>query len=81
MIKWKRVEAGAYISIDRRFQIHASWDRIYKDHWKLYDTQDKENPYRPVAHLKTLQKCKNMAEAILKNEQEHRQKQSWNGLI
>lgn len=67
MIKWKRIEAGEYVSEDERFHILKTWDRVYGDHWQLHD---KNNPdyYKGLYHEQTLLDCKLKAEAILSAE-------------
>ena len=40
MIKWKRLDAGEYESADERFHIIKGYDRIYGDHWILYDRNE-----------------------------------------
>lgn len=40
MIVRKRLEAGYYKSEDERFEIMQTYDRIYGDHWVLYDNHE-----------------------------------------
>ena len=40
MIKWKRIEAGEYESEDERFHIEKAWNRIYGNHWELWDREE-----------------------------------------
>ena len=62
MITWKRIEAGDYESEDGRFRILKSWDRIYSNHWKMYDK--KADISNAQYHESTLLECKLKAEAI-----------------
>ena len=63
MIKWKRIEAGEYESEDGRFYIIKTWNRIYGDHWRLFDRND-DDYYKGLYQEKTLFECKLKAEAI-----------------
>lgn len=67
MLKWKRIEAGDYRSEDERFHIYKTWDRIYGDHWKLYDSKEPDY-YKGIYHEKTLLDCKLKAEAVAKEK-------------
>lgn len=64
MIKWKRIEAGDYVSEDERFHIMKAWNRLYGDYWQLHD---KNNPdyHKAFYHERTLRDCKLKAEALL----------------
>jgi len=66
MIKWKRIEAGDYISEDKRWHIIKGWDRVYGDHWILYDTTG--DFYKDRYNLTSLKQCKTMAENLEKIE-------------
>ena len=63
MLKWKRIEAGEYRSMDERFHILKTWDRVYGDHWQLHDEADSDY-YKGLYHENTLLECKLKAEAI-----------------
>lgn len=63
MIKWKRIEAGEYESEDSRFHILKTWDRIYGDHWQLYD-KNAVDYYKGIYHESSLLNCKLKAETI-----------------
>ena len=63
MIKWKREINGTYVSDCGRFQIWKSWDRIFGNHWKLYDNMEK-NYYKAQYHERTLLDCKLNAEVL-----------------
>lgn len=67
MIKWKKIEAGEYLSADERFRILKTWDRIYGDHWVLHDSNEPDY-YKGKYDCDTLIGCKLKAEAIC-NEQ------------
>ena len=63
MIKWKRLEAGEYESEDKRFYILQTYDRIYGDHWVLYDNHEL-NRYKGKYDERTLRECKAKAEVL-----------------
>ena len=67
MIKWKKIEAGEYMSEDGRFQILKTWDRIYGNHWRLRDIND-PNYYMGLYNEKTLLDCKLKAETLNKTK-------------
>ena len=67
MIKWVRIEAGEYKDEKDRFHIIKTWNRVYGNHWQLYDNQE-ENYYRGIYPEKTLLDCKLKAEAIVGKE-------------
>ncbi len=64
MIKWKKIEAGEYDSLDERFHIIKAYDRIYGDHWVLYDRNEKD-PFKGKYDEETLLACKNKAETLI----------------
>lgn len=64
MIKWNKFEAGDYKSDDERFHIIKTWDRIYGNHWQLYDSNSTDY-YKGLYQERTLLDCKLKAEAIL----------------
>lgn len=64
MIKWKRIEAGAYESEDKRFYITKTYDRVYGYHWVLYDKSIKDF-YKQKYHENTLLECKVKAEVLV----------------
>jgi hypothetical protein len=61
MIDWNRLNPGEYESFDKRFYITKSWNRLYGNHWKLYDRIDKNRLYIE----RTLLSCKLQAERII----------------
>ena len=63
MIKWTRIEAGEYESEDKRFRIMKDYDRIYGEHWTLYD-QTIDDWYKMQYHEATLKECKLKAEVL-----------------
>ena len=63
MIAWKRLEAGHYKSEDERFEIMQTYDRIYGDHWVLYDNHE-PNRYKGKYDEGTLRECKAKAEVL-----------------
>jgi len=67
MIKWKRIEAGEYISNDERFVIYKTWNRVYGDHWVLRDKNESDY-YHGIYLEQTLFECKLKAEVILSAE-------------
>lgn len=67
MIAWRRIEAGEYESEDGRFHISKTWDRIYGDHWKLFDSSEPDR-YKGTYDEKTLLECKLRAEIIVSEE-------------
>ena len=67
MIKWIRLSSGEYESQDKRFYIIKTYDRIYKDHWKLMDRNEKDKA-KSIWHQNTLLECKMAAEEILLEE-------------
>ena len=68
MIKWVRAEAGEYTSTDGRFQVRKTWNRLYGNHWALYDKEYKKDqrPRGPAYNAKTLKACQHMAELYAK---------------
>ena len=63
MIKWKKIEAGEYVSDSGRFSISKTWDRIYGNHWELHDKTETV-ACKGTYCEKTLLDCKLKAEAI-----------------
>lgn len=63
MIEWQRKEAGYYESIDNRFLIMKTYDRIYGNHWVLHD-KNIDDYYKRQYHEDTLRDCKLKAEAL-----------------
>lgn len=63
MIQWKKIEAGHYASLDKRFVITKDYDRIYGDHWSLQDTASIDR-YKGKYHEKSLLDCKLKAESL-----------------
>lgn len=63
MIAWKKLEAGHYKSDDERFEIMQTYDRIYGDHWILYDKHE-PNYYKGQYDERTLRECKAKAEVL-----------------
>ena len=63
MIKWKKIEAGEYVSDSERFRILKTWDRVYRNHWALYDTTESVDCKGTYCE-NTLFDCKLKAEAI-----------------
>lgn len=63
MIVWKRLEAGYYKSEDERFEIMQIYDRIYGDHWVLYDNHEPVR-YKGKYDEETLRECKAKAEVL-----------------
>ena len=63
MIKWKRLDAGEYESADTRFYIIKGYDRIYGNHWILYDRNESDE-YKGRYDERTLLDCKLKAEVI-----------------
>ncbi len=72
MITWKKLDAGEYDSTDERFHIIKTWDRIYGNHWELYDREDTspDNPNHGMYCEDSLKECKRVAEWILRKEKE-----------
>jgi hypothetical protein len=64
MIKWNKIEAGEYKSEDNRFHIIKTWNRIYGNHWQLYDSNNKDY-YKGLYQEKTLLDCKLKAEVLV----------------
>lgn len=64
IIKWKKLDAGEYESSDGRFYILKSWDRIYGNHWQLWD-RSVPDKYKGLYYEKTLIQCKVMAMSLL----------------
>lgn len=63
MIKWKRIEAGNYVSEDERFHILKTWNRLYGNYWQLHDKNNSDY-YKGFYHERTLMDCKLKAEGI-----------------
>lgn len=66
MIKWIREEAGVYHDKIGRFKIIKTWDRLYGNHWKLFDVE--ADIFKGVYHERTLLDCKLKAETIIKEK-------------
>lgn len=66
MIKWIREEAGVYHDKTGRLKIIKTWDRLYGNHWKLYDKE--ADIFEGVYHERTLLDCKLKAETIIKEK-------------
>ena len=64
MLKWKRIEAGEYVSEDGRFKILATYDRIYGDHWVLHDHAEPDY-YKGQYDEQSLRDCKAKAEVLV----------------
>lgn len=63
MIRWRKLEAGHYESVDGRFDILASYSRLYGNHWVLQDSYEKDY-YKGQYHECTLRDCKLKAETL-----------------
>lgn len=68
MIKWVRLCAGEYESKDKRFKIKKTWDRLYGNHWELYDSTLKEYYYKSIYIQNTLLDCKLKAEDLIEKK-------------
>lgn len=66
MIKWKKIEAGDYEDENGRFKILKTWDRIYGNHWILYD-RNYSDFRNGQYHEDTLLDCKLRAETVFNN--------------
>ena len=64
MLKWTKLDAGEYQDTTERFHAMKAWDRIYGDHWVLYDS--KNISYKGKYDERTLLDCKLKAEALAK---------------
>lgn len=66
-IKWKRIAAGEYVSIDRRFRIKKMKDRLFGEYWGLQDLQLStfKTEYMGIWKARTLALAKNKAAKIL----------------
>ena len=64
MIQWKKIEAGEYEDVNKRFHIIKTYDRIYGNHWALHDRNETDY-YKGQYHEKSLMDCKLKAEALL----------------
>lgn len=62
MIKFIRVEAEEYISLDERFHIIKVWDRINLIHWQLRDYT-----FNKTYVCYSLKHCKQIANKIINN--------------
>lgn len=67
MPDWKRIEAGEYESLDGRFYILRSWDRLYGNHWDLMDHTVKDY-YKSITHCDSLKHAKYVAQCIIDRE-------------
>ncbi len=67
MLKWSKLDAGEYESSDKRFYVLWGSDRIYGNHWVLYDRSEPDY-YKSQYHEATLRDCKLRAEGLLKLE-------------
>ena len=74
MLNWKRIEAGEYEVSSGRFEIYASYDRIYGDHWVLHDRNEADY-YKGKYDVCTLREAKAKAEAILSSERKYKEKE------
>lgn len=63
MIRWRRIEAGEYVSENERFHILKTWNRIYGNHWQLRDKNEPDY-YKSLYHEQTLKECKLKAEVL-----------------
>ena len=68
MIKWNKIEAGEYVSDSERFRIVKTWDRIYGNHWKLYDNAEPVS-CKGIYCENTLLDCKLKAETIANRDE------------
>lgn len=57
LLKWKKLDAGEYESLDGRFYILKCWDRMYGNHWELHD-RNESDWYKGTYYEKTLTDCK-----------------------
>ena len=64
MIKWRKEEAGSYISEDGRFRIIKTWNRVYGNHWQMRDTKEPDY-YKGLYYERSFLDCKLRAEALL----------------
>ena len=64
MIRWKRIEAGEYESEDERFHIEKTWNRIYGNHWELWDREEPDR-YKGIYNEESLIACKLKAEMLM----------------
>ena len=69
VIKWNKIEAGDYKSDDERFHIIKTWNRVYGNHWQLYDSNSTDY-YKGLYQERTLLDCKLKAETILDRDNE-----------
>ena len=63
MIKWVKLDAGEYESEDKRFYVLKTYDRIFGNHWILYDNSIKDY-YKRQFHEYSLKACKAKAEVL-----------------
>ena len=65
MPEWKKLDAGEYESTDGRFYILKTYDRIFGNHWCLFDHSIKDY-YRSQYHEASLKDSKAKAEALVR---------------
>ncbi len=66
-LRWKRIEAGEYESLDGRFHVLQTWDRLYGEHWQLTDG-NVEDYYKAQTACESLKHAKHVAELIVNRE-------------
>ena len=66
-LEWKRVEAGEYQSVDGRFHITRTWDRLYGNHWVLQDS-NVEDWYKAKTACDSLKHAEHVAEMTVNRE-------------
>ncbi len=66
-VQWKRIEAGEYDSLDGRFNVCKTWDRLYGNHWCLTDHNIKDY-YKARTACESLKHAKHVAEMRVQQE-------------
>ena len=62
-ITWIKKDAGEYESSDRRFYILKTYDRIFGNHWVLFDKTISDY-YQQQFHEYSLKECKAKAAVL-----------------
>lgn len=66
-VQWKRIEAGEHDSLDGRFNVCKTWDRLYGNHWHLTDHNIKDY-YKAQTACESLKHAKHVAETRVQQE-------------
>jgi len=67
-MNWRKINIGHYITEDGRFEILRNYDRIFGNHWTLFDNYETDYYKQQKAHEYTLKEAKAKAEGIIKQE-------------